>query len=88
MNKRWYSIHRVKQEQNPKGGQDMIEAYGTSGEFYRTLDEVAEYIEAEGYYINEINDEYVSFSDNDDTEYIADFIFAGGTIIINSVEEA
>ena len=67
----------------------MIEAFNTTGEFFGSIDEVCEYIESQGYYINDMNDEYISFADDEyDTEYFAKLTIAGITVIISQVEEA
>lgn len=65
----------------------MIRSYEETGEWFGRIEEVVEDIRDQGYEVEESNREYITFSDDEDNEFIA---YLGGTertIYIDRVEE-
>ncbi len=65
----------------------MIETYEVTGEWFGGLEELVEYITEKGYEVLESNREYITFEDDEETQYVA---YLGGTertIYIERIEE-
>jgi hypothetical protein len=67
----------------------MIANYEITGEWFGRLNDVVEYIEENGYKVEECNAEYITFynEDDDDTEYVARLGGTPRTIYIESIKE-
>lgn len=63
----------------------MVGTYEITGEWFGRLEDVVEYIEAEGYEVCEYNSEYISFYDEDDNEYVAKLGGTERTIYIDRI---
>lgn len=65
----------------------MIGTYEITGEWFGRLEDIASYIEDEGYTVSYTDCENISFYDEDDNEYVAKIGGTGRTLYIDRIEE-